>query len=281
LNAGVWGNEAIRDGSMIEAFSEPFMRTALAGSCLAGICCGAIGAHVVGRRMAFLSEALAHATLPGVALAHLVGIDLHVGGMGAAVVAAIAVGVATRSGRIGEDTAIGIVFSAMLAAGVVIMDRAGTRRNLVELLFGSILSVGPSDLWFLLAGTLIVIGVLAAIHKELEMTACDPIHATSIGLSPPLVRQILLVLIAVTVMVALRVVGLVLTTALLVTPAATAGFLVSSTARVMVVAAVLASGCSFAGLLLSFHLNFPAGASIVIISALVFVLVKMSTRRNN
>lgn len=263
---------------MIEAFSEPFMRTALAGSCLAGICCGAIGAHVVRRRMAFLSEALAHATLPGVALAHIVGIDLHVGGMAAAIVAALAIGAATRSGRVGEDTAIGIVFSAMLAAGVVIMDRAGTRRNLVEMLFGSILSVTQSDLWFLLSGTLLVVGTLAAIHKEIEVTACDPIHAASIGLSPTLVRQILLVLIAVTVMVALRVVGLVLTTALLVTPAATAGLLVSSTTRVMVVAAILASACSFVGLLVSFHFNFPAGASIVIISAIIFVFMKVFTR---
>jgi manganese/iron transport system permease protein len=257
---------------LLDPFALPFMQTATAAAVLVGLGCSLLGVYVVHRRMAFIGDALAHTTLPGVAVAYLGGVSLSLGATAAGVLTAVLIGWASRRQQLREDTAIGIVFTGMFALGVVILSRAKTTRNLADILLGNVLAVTPHDLWLIAGVTAGVAGVLLLLHKELELTSFDPTHAAAVGLSPDRLRLVLLVLLALTVVTAIQVVGLILTTALLVTPAATASLVTTRLSRTIPVAAVLAVGSAVVGLLLSYHLRVPSGAAIVLTAAAGFVV---------
>lgn len=260
---------------LFEPLSLPFMQIALAAAVLVGVGCSLLGVYVVHRRMAFVGEALAHTTLPGVAVAYLSGVSLSLGATAAGVLTAILIGWVGRKQQVREDTAIGVVFTGMFAFGVVILSRSGTTRNLTDILLGNVLAVTPADLWVIGGVTAVVVLVLLAIHKELELTSYDPTHAATVGLNPERLRLVLLVLLALTVVSAIQVIGLILTTALLVTPAATASLVTTRLPRTMAVSVTVAVSSAVGGLLVSYHLRVPAGAAIVLISAAGFALTAM------
>jgi len=258
---------------LLEPFALPFMQTALAAAVLVGLGCSLIGVYVVHRRMAFIGDALAHTTLPGVAVAYLSGVSLSIGATVAGVVTAVLIGWAARRQQLREDTAIGIVFTGMFALGVVILSQSKTTRNLTDILLGNVLAVTPGDLKLIGGVTAVVAVVLLLLHKELELTSFDPSHATAIGLNPDRLRLVLLVLLSLTVVTAIQVIGLILTTALLVTPAATASLVTKRLSRTMPVAAGFAVVSALVGLLLSYHLRVPSGAAIVLTAAGGFIAV--------
>jgi manganese/iron transport system permease protein len=245
---------------------------------LVGVTCALLGVYVVLRRMAFIGDALAHTTLPGVAVAYLCGLSLSFGATVAGVVSALLIGWITRRQRLGEDTAIGIVFTGMFALGVVILNRTGTTRNLTDILLGNVLAVTEPDLWLMGGIAALVVTVLMLFHKELELTSYDPTHALAIGLNPDRMRFGLLVLLALTVVTAIQVIGLILTTALLVTPAASARLFTNRLSHTLALSAILAVFAAFVGLLLSFHLSMPSGASIVLTAVAVFTLISVAMK---
>jgi manganese/iron transport system permease protein len=257
---------------LLDPLTLPFMQTALAAAVLVGVGCALLGVYVVHRRMAFVGDALAHTTLPGVAVAYLAGVSLSLGATLAGVLTAVLIGWVGRRQQVREDTAIGVVFTGMFASGVVILSRSGTTRNLTDILLGNVLAVTPDDLWVIAGVTAVVVVVLLAIHKELELTSYDPTHAATVGLKPDRLRLVLLVLLALTVVTAIQVIGLILTTALLVTPAATASLVTTRLPRMMAVSVAVAVGSAVVGLLASYHFRVPAGAAIVLVSSLVFAL---------
>lgn len=257
---------------LLDPLALPFMQTALAAAVLVGVGCSLLGVYVVHRRMAFVGDALAHTTLPGVAVAYLSGVSLSLGATAAGVLTAVLIGWVGRRQQVREDTAIGVVFTGMFAFGVVILSRSGTTRNLTDILLGNVLAVTPADLWVIGGVTALVVAVLVAIHKELELTSYDPTHAATVGLNPDRLRLVLLVLLALTVVTAIQVIGLILTTALLVTPAATASLVTTRLPRTMGVSATVAVLSAVTGLLISYHLRVPAGAAIVLVSAAAFAL---------
>ena len=258
---------------LLEPFALPFMQTALAAAVLVGLGCSLIGVYVVHRRMAFIGDALAHTTLPGVAVAYLSGVSLSIGATVAGVVTAVLIGWAARRQQLREDTAIGIVFTGMFALGVVILSQSKTTRNLTDILLGNVLAVTPGDLGLIGGVTAVVAVVLLLLHKELELTSFDPSHATAVGLNPDRLRLVLLVLLSLTVVTAIQVIGLILTTALLVTPAASASLVTKRLSRTMPVAAGFAVVSALVGLLLSYHLRVPSGAAIVLTAAGGFIAV--------
>jgi len=255
---------------VLEPFALPFMQTALAAAVLVGLSAALLGGYVVHRRMAFIGDALAHTTLPGVAVAYLSGVSLSVGATAAGVFTAVLIGWLSRRQALREDTAIGIVFTGMFATGVVILSRSGTTRNLTDVLLGNVLAVTPGDLWLIGGVTVAIAAALLLLHKELELASYDPTHAAAIGVNPDRLRFVLLVLLALTVVTAIQVVGLILTTALLVTPAATAALVTRRFARATAVAAGVSVFSSFVGLLLSYHLRVPSGAAIVLTAVAAF-----------
>lgn len=261
-----------------EAFSLPFMQTALAAAVLVGVSCSILGVYVVHRRMAFIGDALAHTTLPGIAVAFLVGVPLSVGAIGAGVLTAILISLIAHGRTLKDDTAIGIVFTGMFALGVVVVSRTRTTQDLTHVLLGNVLAVAPYDLIVIGGVTLVCLLVVALLHKELELTTFDPIHAAAIGLNPDRLRFVLLLLLALTVVTAIQVVGLILTTALLLTPATTAGLFTRKLSHTMLAAACLSAICAVVGLWSSYQFRIPAGAAIVL-SAVALFLIAIVVKR--
>jgi ABC-type Mn2+/Zn2+ transport system permease subunit len=247
-------------------FHYGFMQTALAASILIGLACASIGVYVVLRRMAFIGDALAHAILPGLVVAYLNNWSLFGGALLAGFVTALGIGWLSEREEIREDTAIGIVFTGMFALGILLFSASGRRsfRDLTHILFGNILGVTTHDLRLIAITTAVVIVLLILFHKELELTSFDPVHAEAIGLRAAWLRYLLLVLLAFTVVSSIQAVGVVMTSALLVTPAATASLLTNRLVRMMAIAALVAVASGIMGLYASFYANVSSGAAIVL-----------------
>jgi ABC-type Mn2+/Zn2+ transport system permease subunit len=258
---------------LTEPFTFEFMQRALAASLIVGVLTSVIGCFVVLRAMAFLGDALAHAVLPGVAIAYLVGADLLLGALVAALLVAMGVGLFSRQGQLREDTAIGILFAAALSLGVLLISTVRSyATDLTHILFGNVLGVSGGDLWLtglLALGVLVTLGLF---YKEFLLASFDPVLAHTLGKKPELLRFVMLVLLAVTIVVGLQTVGVGLVAAMLVTPAATAYLLVRRLASMMALAAIVGAVSSVAGLYLSYYLDVASGAAVVLTATAFFVL---------
>jgi ABC-type Mn2+/Zn2+ transport system permease subunit len=223
--------------------------------------------------MAFLGDAMAHAILPGVAIAYLLKGNLLVGALIAAVVVALGISLFSKNGTIKEDTAIGIFFAAALSLGIALI--SGIRSYAVDLshiLFGNVLGVSLNDLWMTGILTLIVIAAIIILYKPFMVISFDPILAATLRMPANLLRSLLLVLIALTVVVSMQTVGVGLVAAMLVTPGATAYLLTRRLSRMLFISALIGGLASIAGLYLSFYLNIASGAAIVLCATLMFVV---------
>ena len=201
------------------------MLQGIMAGCLAALACSSLSVFVVWRRMSFIGDAVAHAVLPGVVLSYVLELDFLWGALGGALLMVLAIGYISQRMDMHEDAAIGVVFAGFFSLGILAMSRVSTLVDLSHILFGNILGVSTGDLVLMGSLTLVVLIALAVCYKEIVMASFDPSHAAAIGLSPVLVRYILLILISLTTVLSIRVVGVVLVLALLVTPAAAASFL--------------------------------------------------------
>jgi manganese/iron transport system permease protein len=248
------------------------MLNGLAAAALVGAMCATLGVYVVLRRMAFIGDALAHTTLPGLVVAYLRGWNLFLGAVVAGLITAFGIGWLSRREAVREDTAIGVLFTAMFSLGILLISTTRSFRDLAHMLFGNILGVTPGDLLLIVAIAVLVLGALLLFHKELELTSFDPTHAEVIGLRPERLRYALLALLALVVVSGIQAVGVVLTSALLVTPAAAASLLTDRLPRMMLIATVIAVGSAIAGLYASYYFNVASGAAIVFACTLCFGL---------
>jgi ABC-type Mn2+/Zn2+ transport system permease subunit len=259
-------------GWLTEPFQYSFMHTALLTAVLVSVTCATLGAYVVLRRMAFIGDALAHTVLPGLVVAYLNGWSLFGGAVVAGVATALGIGWISRRETVREDTAIGILFTGMFALGIFLISRTRSFRDLTHILFGNVLSVTTSDLRITVVVAALVLVTLALLFKELELTSVDPVHAAAIGLSPDALRYILLTLLALTVVAGIQAVGVVLISALLITPAAAASLLTVRLMRMMLLATAIAVLSAVIGLYLSFYYEVSSGAAIVLVCTGFFVL---------
>jgi len=258
---------------LTEPFALEFMQRALAASLIVGVVCSVLGCFVVLRAMAFLGDALAHAVLPGVAIAYLLGVNLLVGALVAALVVAIGIGLFSRRGAVKEDTAIGILFAAATALGVVLISTVRSyATDLTHILFGNVLGVSAGDLWLTGALALGVLATVLLLFKEFLLASFDPVLAHTLGRRPELLRFIMLVLLALTVVVSLQTVGVGLVAAMLVTPAATAYLLTRRLHTMMALAAVIGAASSVAGLYVSYYLDVASGAAVVLLATTAFLV---------
>ncbi len=259
-------------------FSYDFMLRGLAASVIVGVVCAVVGIYVVLRGMAFLGDALAHAVLPGVALGYL----LSGGGreilfwwaLGAAVLVALAVGRVSRHAAIREDTAIGILFASMFALGIAIISTVRSYTvDLSHFLFGDVLGVSSHDLALTAVFGAIILLVIFFLYKEFLVLSFDPILSATLRLPAGLLNNILLVLMAMTVSVAMQTVGVALMVAMLVTPAATATLLTRRLWHGMLVSAAIGATSAVIGLYLSYYFNIVSGSAIVLTATAIFLLV--------
>jgi ABC-type Mn2+/Zn2+ transport system permease subunit len=258
---------------LIEPLTYSFMQRGFLAAIMVGILCAVIGCYVVLRGMAFLGDAMAHAILPGVAIAYLLKGNLLVGALIAAVVVALGISLFSKNGTIKEDTAIGIFFAAALSLGVALI--SGIRSYAVDLshiLFGNVLGVSINDLWMTGILSLIVIAAIIILYKPFMVISFDPILAATLRMPANLLRSLLLVLIALTVVVSMQTVGVGLVAAMLVTPGATAYLLTRRLSRMLIISAIIGGVTSITGLYLSFYLNIASGAAIVLCATFMFIL---------
>jgi ABC-type Mn2+/Zn2+ transport system permease subunit len=251
-------------GWLTEPLQFTFMQTGLAATVLVGATCAVLGVYVVLRSMAFIGDALAHTILPGLVAAYLLGLNLLGGAVVAGVATALGIGWLSRRGTLREDTAIGVTFTGMFALGILLMSTTGSFRDFTHMLFGNVLGIVPRDLVLISVLALVVLGFLLLFHKELELTSFDPTHARAMGLGADKIRYGLLVLLSLTVVAGVQAVGVVLISALLITPAASASLVTNSLPRMMAISVVIAVFSGVAGLYASYFLDVASGAAIVL-----------------
>ncbi len=256
--------------ALLGPLREPAVQNGLVAALLIGVPCASIGVYVVLRRMAFIGDALSHTVLPGLVLATILGWSLSAGALAAGLATALGIGWLSRRRGLREDTAIGVLFTAMFALGVVLAAGRFDAEELHHVLFGDLLRIDRGELPLLALVAAAVLTGLALLHKELELASFDPSYAEVIGVRTDRLRYALLLLIALTVVAGLRAVGVLLTGALLVTPAAAATLVTHRLHRMMALASLVAVGSSVAGLYAAFHTAIPSGAAIVLVSTACF-----------
>jgi manganese/iron transport system permease protein len=250
-----------------------FMQRGLAAAVLIAIVCAVIGAFVVLQELAFIGDALAHASFPGVVIAFLLKFNLELGGAVVGILTALGIGVITRRSKLSQDTAIGVLFAGTFALGVALLSTVKDyTKDLFGLLLGDVLAIQNSDLIVIAGMGALILLVVFALYKELVLLTFDPIQAEVIGLPVGLLHELLLALMAVTIVIAIQTIGIVLVVAMLITPAATASLLVRRFPLVMLLGALQGIVGVVAGLYLSFYLNIASGATIVLVLTCMFVL---------
>ncbi|OKL46618.1 anchored repeat-type ABC transporter permease subunit [Boudabousia liubingyangii] len=249
-----------------------FLPRALIVAILAAIICGVIGTHVVLRGMAFIGDAVAHSVFPGLAVAFVLQGSLIVGGLVAGTITAILVAFFSQNRRIKEDTVIGIFFAAAFALGLVVMSLApGYSGSLQSFLFGSITGVSRSDIVTVSVAGVLVIALTLLFNKELVAVSLDREMARVLRL-PVLALDILLYfMVTIAVVMSIHTIGNILVLALLVTPAATARLLTDRLGVMMTMAAGIGALSALLGVYLSWSLNIPTGATIVLVATVIFL----------
>ena len=257
-----------------------FMQRGLLASVLVAVICGILGSFVVLKGLAFIGDALAHASFGGVALAFVLGANVYLGAFVFALATALGIGAITQRGRISSDTAIGVLFSGTFALGILIISRADSYTvDLFGYLFGDVLSITVDDLWTIGALGIVVLALVAVFYRQLLFVAFDPTVAAASGIQTRGLEYLLLALLGVTIVTAIQAVGIVMVVALLVTPSATA-YLFTRRFHHMILASVAVGSLSaLLGIYLSYYLDVASGAAIILVAtALFFVALALSSR---
>lgn len=270
--------------NLIELILEPlgydFMLRAIVTTTLAALVCALLSCWLVLIGWSLMGDAVAHAVLPGVVLAYVVGAPFAIGALVFGLLAVALIGGVRDRSRVKEDAAIGIVFSSLFAFGLVLVSVVPSHTDLGHIIFGNVLGVSSNELIqiAILAGVALVLLVLK--RRDLTLYAFDPGHAHAIGLSPRMLAGLLLGLLALTAVVAIQVVGVVLVVALLIIPGATAYLLTDSFARMLVIAPATAVVSSIVGIYVSYWLDVASGPLVVVAQGLLFAVVFLFSPRH-
>jgi zinc transport system permease protein len=261
---------------MIDLFTLGFLQRALAAAVLVSLLCGMLSTFVVLRRMAFIGVGISHSAFGGVALGFLLGVDPLWTGIGFALLVALLIEWAQTHTRVEEDTAIGIFFAASMALGLVFLHLSQAYNvDVFGFLFGNILAIGTRQLWYILGVTVGVLAVILAFFKEIVFLSFDEEMAWVSGVPVRGLRYLFLVLMALVVIVTIYLVGIILVSALLVIPGAIAQNLSRHLINMVWVSAGVAMGSAVGGLIFSYGIDFPSGATIVLVLAFLYLLTSL------
>jgi ABC-type Mn2+/Zn2+ transport system permease subunit len=254
--------------------NNSFMIHALLAGILVSVACAIAGTFIILRGLAFIGDALAHGVLPGIAVAILVGFP---GIVGAAIGATVMIGgitLITQRSRLSSDTAIGLLFIGMLSLGVTIISRSSSfSGDLTRILFGEILGIGIQSILIQLVATVVIIAIAIVCARPFLLLSFDPEQAEVAGFSVRVYHNIMLLMIAITVIVSFQTVGTLLVFGLLIAPAG-AGALIARRIELMMIWAALFGVLSmYIGLLISYHFDLAAGAAIILVAIVIFFVV--------
>jgi manganese transport system permease protein len=265
---------------VLEPLQYAFMQRALVGTVAAAIVCALLSCWLVLVGWSLMGDAVSHAVLPGVVLAYAVGAPFAIGALVFGVLAVVLIGAVRGTSRVKEDAAIGIVFTALFALGLVLVSITPSQTDLQHIIFGNVLGVSTADLVQIVVLAAVAFVVLLVKRRDLTLYAFDRTHAHAIGLSPRMLGALLLGVLALTSVVALQIVGVVLVVAMLIVPGATAYLLTDRFGRMLVIAPTISALCSVVGIFASYWLDVSSGPLVVVVQAAVFAVVWIVSPRH-
>ena len=257
---------------LLEPFSYEFFRNGLIIATLAGALCGLIGVFVVLRGMSYIGHGLSHAVFGGAALAAVLNLNYFIGAGFWGLASGLMIGRVSRKRIIGADAAIGVITTASFAMGLALQARFGqAKRSIDAVLFGNVLGVFTSDILAVAGVGILSALVIVGLYRKLLFATFDPEVAGVSGVSVPAMEAVLMVLLSATILVTVRVIGVLLISALLVLPAVTARLMTNSFGRMLWLSPVLGAIFGGVGMYISWYADIPSGAVIILAGTLVFI----------
>ncbi|MCP5107174.1 MAG: metal ABC transporter permease [bacterium] len=261
----------------MELFNYQFFINALLAALFSSITCGFIGTYIVSRRIVFISGGISHASFGGVGIGYYLGINPLLGAAVFSVLAAVGIEAFSHKTELREDSLIGMMWSFGMALGIIfIFITPGYAANLMSFLFGSILTVSSSEILLMAGLAFVIVLFFVFLFKEILFVAFDEDYARTQGIPTAIINYVLISLAALTIVINIRVVGIILVISLLTIPQATANLLTRSFKRIIIYSTGFAFLASVSGLLLSYSLNIPSGAAIIFIAIAVFLVLKLA-----
>lgn len=257
---------------LLEPLTYEFMRNALAAGVLIGVLCPIVGTYLVVQRMALLGDVIAHAVLPGLAIANFLGIEMLLGAFAFGMLSTFVISWIRTQSRVKTDAAMALTFASFFALGVMLLTLLKSRLDLEELLFGDILSVTGADVWRTAGVAVLILLLIKLFYKELLFYTFDRTGAEAVGLPVNLINLGLMAGITLTLIVGMKIVGVILVVSLMVGPAITAYLLVKELHQMMMLGAAIGVTASITGMYLSYYLNLPSGPAIALTVFGLFLL---------
>jgi manganese/iron transport system permease protein len=266
--------------TLLLPFQFPFMQQAFAIALLVAVPSALLSCFLVLKGWSLMGDAISHAVLPGVVLAYIAGIPLAIGAFAAGMFCALATGFLKENSRVKEDTVMGVVFSGMFGLGIVLYTKIQTEVHLDHILFGDMLGVSWSDVGQTGMIAAFCVAAIGIFRRDLLLHAFDAQHARAIGLPVRFLHYGLLSVLSLTIVGALKAVGIILAIALLISPGAIAFLLTTRFERMLTVSVIVAVTASLAGVYLSFFLDSAPAPTIVLLLSATFVMAFLVSRLN-
>jgi zinc transport system permease protein len=262
--------------SILDLFAYDFFFKAFLAAIFASISCGIIGGYIVSRRIVFISGGITHASFGGIGLAFFLGFNPLLGAVAFAVLSALGIQFFTKVAEIREDSSIAIWWSLGMALGIIfVFLTPGYTPNLMSYLFGNILTVTVTELWWMFILNVIIITFFMLLFRKILYIAFDEEFARAAGLPVSLFNYLTIILIALTVVLNIRVVGIILILSLLTIPQATANLYTNDFKRLLILSSVFAFLGTISGLFISYYLDIPSGAAIIFTLVIIFGLLRL------
>ncbi|MCW9709730.1 metal ABC transporter permease [Avibacterium sp. 21-586] len=261
-----------------EPLSYPFMQNALFMALIIAVICAVLSCFLILKGWSLMGDAISHSVLPGIVLAYVASIPLAIGALVSGLLCAFGIGYLKSHSRIKEDTVMGIIFSGMFALGLVLFSKVETEQHLSHILFGNLLGITPQELMQTLIIAVLVFLIILLKKQDFLLFCFDPNHLRVIGLSPKKLHYSLLFLLALTIISTMQVVGIILVTAMLISPGITAYVLSKNFNKMLLIAIVSSTISSFLGVIISYHLDAATAPTIILLQALIFLLALIYTR---
>lgn len=249
---------------LLAPLAYDFMRHALMAGVLVGLLCPIVGTYLIVQRMSLLGDVIAHAVLPGLAIANFLNIEILIGAFTSGILSSFMIAWIRSQSRVNVDAAMTLIFTSFFALGITLLTKLNSRLDLEALLFGDILSISTGDLWRIGLITPLILILIALFYKELLFYTFDPLGAEAVGLPVNVLYLALMAGITLTIVAGMQAVGVVLVISLLVGPATTAYLLVKELHFVMLLGALLGMLASTAGMYLSYYFDLPSGPAIAL-----------------
>lgn len=263
-----------------ELMNYPFLSRAMITAAVVGIVAGIVGCLIILRGMSLMGDAMSHAVLPGVALSFLLNIPMFIGALFTGLLTSVLIGALTDHSKTKKDAAIGIAFTLFFSVGVVMISLMETTTNLYHILFGDVLTVTREAMYTTLSICMLVLIIVIVFYQQLKLTTFDPIFSKMNGINPKFWHYTVMMLLALITVVSLQTIGIILVVAMLITPASSAYLISKSLHQMMILSAIFGLISAVIGIYISYMMNVPSGACIVIIATIIYMFTFILSKTN-